>query len=258
MKQGWAAVLHEAMQNERDTSFIGGLPRIPEHMALPKCQVCGEPLTFFFQVDFPAGHIWAGKTLAMFACIHSAENHQDQVIPQFPKVPQLQDCDLPQGFLEENYQDIFRVLIFPTEEGVMRSDYQEQAIFRSIEWKPTKKKSKKIPILLAGEPMWLMHKEHPATYAGKYKMHLILQMAEDFDFEHLPSAPKEHEPDYFCSFEDSEALISGKLDPKEIKPKSKPRKTDDYTLFCSFNRIYLFGTDDLDDPKPFIIVQNNV
>lgn len=243
MKKGWAAVLNDHMQNDHYTSFIGGLPKIPEHITLPKCQVCGEPLTFFFQVDFPEGHIWKGKTLALFACIHIAENHDDyHTLPKSPQVGKLEGCDLSEGFLDENYQDIFRIFVFSTDEGVLRRDYEEQIIFRDIEWIPINKKDKKAPILLAGEPIWLMHKEHPATYAGIHKMHILLQVAEEFNFAHLNHAQKQREEDFFSS----------------TGEKTKARETNDYTLFYSFNRIYIFGADGSDNPKPFIIVQNKV
>lgn len=75
MKKGWAAELNRNIQNENYTSFIGGRPRIPDNTTLPKCHICGEPLVFFFQVDFPKSHLWEGKTLAMFACIHGADKN---------------------------------------------------------------------------------------------------------------------------------------------------------------------------------------
>src|SRR5262249_21710049 len=56
-----------------DTSFIGGIPRLPVGTPLPECLICGSELTFFFQVAFPAQHWWRGLSLAMFACTACAD-----------------------------------------------------------------------------------------------------------------------------------------------------------------------------------------
>ncbi len=74
MKQGWHSILRPGVQGY-NTSFIGGKPCLPSSVSLPVCKICGEPLTFFFQVAFPEGHIWAGKSLAFFFC-SSYQKHE--------------------------------------------------------------------------------------------------------------------------------------------------------------------------------------
>lgn len=58
----------EGEQSPADTTFIGGYPCLPAGMELPYCAFCGELQSFFFQVSFPADHIWADYSLAVFQC----------------------------------------------------------------------------------------------------------------------------------------------------------------------------------------------
>lgn len=154
MKQGWHSILRPGVQGS-STSFIGGKPCIPPSVPLPVCKICGEPLTFFFQVAFPEGHMWAGKSLAFFFCSAT------------------------------------------------------------------------------------YHKERPASYGGK-PMGLILQVAENFNFDKLPDAPPEMKKSY--------------LGNGGFKERTQPN----YTLFYEFNRVYLWGPEDPSDPVVYINVQNDI
>ena len=100
---------------------------------------------------------------------------------------------IPGGELDvEVYQTLFRAIVFDTLDGAVRKDYQERVVYQEIIWKPNKKKVKSVPIILGGEPIWIGYrnypKRQPASYQGK-PMDLILQIAENFNFEKLSDAP---------------------------------------------------------------------
>ena len=82
-------------------------------------------------------------------------------------------------------------------------------------------------------------KERPASYGGK-PMGLLLQVAENFNFEKLPDAPSEMERSYMGN------------------SRYKARGEPNYTLFFEFNRVYLWGPEDPSDPVVYINVQNDV
>ncbi len=241
MKRGWHSVLTKVRQEQDDSdSFIGGKPCIPLGVELPVCKICGEPLTFFFQVAFPKGHMWAGKSLAFFFC--SATYHKHQAKQWFP--PELVGADpLDAGALApERYQTLFKVIFFDTKNGVLREDYEEKVVYQRIDWKSGIRKNKSTPIVLSGEPIWMesFGKEYPAAYEGK-KMNLVLQVAQYFNFEKYPDAPPEMKKNY---------TVGG--DP------FRPRKENDYTLFCDFNRVFLWGTEEDESPVFGINVQSDI
>lgn len=244
MKQGWHSILRPGVQGS-STSFIGGKPCIPPSVPLPVCKICGEPLTFFFQVAFPEGHMWVGKSLAFFFC--SADYHKHKGKEQLPR-PVHADAndnfDIPAGELNpESYQSMFRAIAFDTSEGVLREDYQERVAYQEIEWESRRAKDKKTPILLGGEPIWTgikkYGKERPASYGGK-PMGLILQVAENFNFDKLPDAPPEMEEDFM-----GDERFVARVEPN-------------YTLFYEFNRVYLWGPEDPSDSVVYINVQNDI
>lgn len=240
MKQSWHSILQKNEQNE-STSFIGGKPRIPQSVTLPVCKICGAPLTFFFQAAFPAGHIWSGKSLAFFYCSSAYHKHRDK--EQFPPSVRASGKNnflIPPGAIEpQRYQTLFRAIVFDTSDGVLREDYPEKVAYQEIHWKASKKKDKQVPIILGGEPIWCKQgKEAPASYDGK-PMNLLLQIAENFNFDKLPSASPEMQEDFRTG-------------------KFIPRAEPNYTLFYDFNRIYLWGTTDPEDPAIYLSVQNNV
>lgn len=120
------------IQNEKDLSFIGGLPRLPLNIELPKCSLCNEQQTFIFQISFPDEHIWSGLSMAVFACTSCAK--EGYFIPEMLK-GQLKDINIPKGFLEK-YQCNFKTLVFKTEEATIRTDYREKVKFKK--WKVEK------------------------------------------------------------------------------------------------------------------------
>lgn len=225
MRRGWHCVLTKREQKDDDSSsFIGGKPCIPMDIPLPVCKICGEPLTFFFQIAFPKEHMWAGKSLAFFYCIRAYDKHNDA--QQFPKLigknPVVAD-----GVLEpDSYQTLFRAVYFDTEKGVVREDYKERVAYQRIDWVRIKKKDPYVPFTLAGEPVWMKYygSERPKIYEGE-KMELILQVAERFRFDKYPDAPSQMD---------------------ELEPY--PREEDNYTFFFDHNRVYLWATKERENP----------
>lgn len=245
MTQGWHSILlEEGPQNPEATSFIGGKPKLPINISLPVCKDCGTPLTFFFQVAFPEGHHWAGKSLALFYCIHQYNKHTRDKILILPDVDIEQDefHIINHSLAPERYQTQFRAIVFDTELGVMCESYVPQIVYREITWKPSKKKDKKVPIILGGEPIGRDRGKNgwfrPLSYDQK-PMDIILQVAEYFNFPKYPDAPPEMEEDVL---------------PLRLTPREKP----DYTLWCEFNRIYLWGPIDPSDPVVYIDLDNDI
>ena len=63
-------------QTADDRSFIGGVPLLPATQPLPSCSHCGATQTFYFQLEFPPSHVWAGHGLAMFFCTRCADEER--------------------------------------------------------------------------------------------------------------------------------------------------------------------------------------
>ena len=182
MKQGWHSILRPGVQGN-STSFIGGKPCLPPSIPLPVCKICGEPLTFFFQVAFPEGHIWAGKSLALFFCSATYHKHKaEEQLPHSVHADAKNDFDIPTGELAPNsYQTMFRAIVFDTADGVLREDYQERVAYQEIEWKSRRAKDKKTPIVLGGadlDEIWqgaaclLWWETYGAAFAGSGEFQL--------------------------------------------------------------------------------------
>ena len=114
MKQGWHSILRPGVQGH-STSFIGGKPCLPPSVSLPVCKICGEPLTFFFQVAFPEGHMWAGKSLEFFFCSSYQKHESGLWMPPEIHPTEMNLFAIPDGELDvEVYQTLFRAIVFDT------------------------------------------------------------------------------------------------------------------------------------------------
>ena len=190
MKSWKLAVIGDCVQTKEFDSFIGGKPKLPLDVDIPKCELCGKELTFMFQVAFPQGHAWAGKSMAVFYCVESW--HGDYCIPELPQ--QIAEADISEEFLS-NYERNFRVFVFDTSLGKMVDTYQEKVAFRAFQAIPEKQTKQEWDFVSGGRPIWVMGKsEKPHTIAGIEKPVLLLQVKEDCRFQILPTAPKEADP----------------------------------------------------------------
>ena len=231
MKNVWNCTLETIEQNPMHDSFIGGIPKLPLGTANPVCSLCGHEMSFMFQIAFPEGHFWAGKTLALFFCLDCPGG--EFCIPEMPQGESLYHVEIPEGFLD-SYQRNFKVLVFDTKDGMPCSDYSERVAFRKINLVSEEKNSKEAEFTVGGRPIWLMGRETPGNYASNQKLKLLFQIREDFKFPKLEEAAPQ--ADEFS--------------------KTKLSAYPWYDLFVR-NRIYFWGTDPKKDPKVYISVQTD-
>ncbi|SDM85174.1 hypothetical protein SAMN04488137_2241 [Fictibacillus solisalsi] len=228
MEKSYLLLEESGLQEKGDLTFIGGLPRMPASEPLPPCELCGEKLTFFFQVSFPVGHSWEGKTMAVFACTMCA--HEEYLIPEMLQ-DTLKGIDIPQGFLK-SYQKNFRIFLFETENGELRNDYEEKIKF--VRWRQSSAETPdETHAKIGGSPNWLLDDETPATYSTKVSMIFLMQLPQDMKFETVENAP-------------SQRVLN-----LEGKPSSSRHSY--YELFLA-NQIYFFGTKDM-EPLVYILTQ---
>lgn len=199
-------------------SFIGGKPRLPLSYDVPSCSLCGEKLTFFFQIAIPKGEAWEGNTVAVFACTKCVdENH---LIPAMLNTP-LQGAAIPEGFLRQ-YQHNFSFLVFPTDQGLLLQEYSELIRFAEIQIQ----EGDGIGSFgkLGGEPVWVLQDESPSTYGNvAVGMTFLLQVVPNFEYSTISGAAPQLELD-----------ITGRPAPSPLNY---------YQLFIG-NALYVFGTRD--------------
>ena len=190
MKTWKLETIGDCVQTKECNSFIGGKPKLPPDMDILKCELCGKKMAFMFQVAFPQGHAWAGKSMAVFYCVESW--HDRYCIPELPQ--HIVDADIPEQFLS-NYERNFRVLVFGTSLGKMVDAYQEKVVFQALQTVPEKQTKQEWDFVIGGRPIWIMRKsEEPNTIAGIEKPVLLLQVKEELHFSILPTASKQANP----------------------------------------------------------------
>ena len=230
MKSWKLEPLSDRRQTEEEDTFLGGKPKLPPDVSLPSCRLCGKELAFFFQVAFPQGHKWEGKSMAVFYCVE--EWHDRYCIPELPDGPSLNKVDVTADFLNQ-YQRNFRVLVFDTAKAVLVEGYQEKVAFRSMAITQEDKTDSGWDMVIEGRPVWIMGQaERPASVAGDKKPVLLLQVREDFKFPILPDAPREAAPFF----------------PTKVSPFLW------YSLFAR-DRIYFWGGQGQEGEKVYISVQ---
>lgn len=219
----------ERSQSANDDSFIGGVPKLPEGTALPRCTLCGAEESFFFQVALPAGSFWGGLSLAVFACTCCVD--ESHLIPQMLPGP-LKNVDIPEGFLD-SYRTNFRFLTFQTALAAPYMGYQERIKFKPFQLQriadPDASENK-----IGGTPNWLQDDEYPKSYGGVTPMHFLLQLLNGFRFEIIENAPRQ-----------IELGLDG-------SPQASPMNY--YQLFNG-NRIFLFATVGTPEPLVYAVTQ---
>ena len=232
MKNIWTGIIENIEQCSAHDSFIGGIPKLPAGTTVPVCTLCSHEMTFMFQIAFPEGHFWTGKTLALFYCL-DCFGHQF-CIPERPPGSSLLGVEIPEGFLD-HYQRNFKTIIFNTADGVELNSYHERVAFRNIKFVSEEKNRRDAEFTLGGRPIWIMRKnETPGTYASTRKLKLLFQIKEGFRF------PKR----------DDARPQANDFMPNKLSPFAW------YDLFVG-NRIYFWGTLDKDTPAVYISVQRS-
>lgn len=222
---------YSVVQSELNTSFCGGKPKLPMHVALPHCKICGNAMTFFFQVKFPDSHPWASDSCAVFSCMDCVD--RNYFIP--PMVSgQLRRASIPSGFLD-SYQQNFAVYVFSDDDAVVRNDYTKDTI-QFERWEIIASiGSSAEESFVGGKPIWLEEDETPEVYGETTKLCFLLQIAGRFEFPTAADSPGQ--------------LTLGR--------SGKPMRSQDnfYNLFIG-NQIYFFGTlNQTSDKKVYIITQ---
>lgn len=217
-------------QDPRNASFVGGRPVLPAEIPLPSCRLCGQPLTFFFQLEFPGDTPWGGRSLTVFA--NTACYHDGNLIPEF--VPgELHGVTIPKGFLSE-YQKAFRVFVFDFKQGILRSDYTPRIKHRRLKLTKAADSNRKVS-KIGGRPTWYLEDEAPASYAGR-AMGFLLQIVRPFPYDLEDACPGQMEVNFF--------------DENKIEPSGE--RVD--SLFVDAP-LYLFGTLDEGEPGVYIVPQ---
>lgn len=218
----------EQMQEPNISSFIGGYPKIPINISLPKCELCGSEQTFFFQVAFPDNHPWSSKAMALFSCTSCAK--KGYFIPEMLE-GQLSGADIPKDFIH-SYQRNFKLIVFESENGVIRNEYIQKIGYKEIKLQemddPDIYENK-----VGGNPSWLLEDEAPTTYNKTVQMFFIMQILENYRFDILQTAPGQATLGFGNEIEYSE--------------------NNYYELFLG-NNLYFFGTLH-GEPQVYIITQ---
>ena len=182
----------EEIQDSSVRSYVGGLPRLPQDLDLPRTAETGELMTFFFSIDLSFSSKWRGKTLSVFATTdHFDEN---DCIPQM-FANNIKGYDVPDGALDA-YQRQFRVFITSESDAVLRKDYQPRVrynVIRSGE-RPADK------AVLFGEqnvdPIWVLDDETPGTYDRKEGFEFLFQTRQHYRYSLVADAPRQMVLDY--------------------------------------------------------------
>jgi hypothetical protein len=207
-------------------SFIGGKPLLPPGTALPVCKLCNQPQTFMFQIAFPSGTDWSGKSVASFACMRCVD--ENFLIPEMLS-DHRQGRNIPTGFLT-SYERNFAFLVFPTNDAEIVEDYEEQVAFFALE---TTNDSPGDFGKIGGVPSWVLSDESPATYDSTIPMVFLLELKPGIQFNKAEGAPQQMELDLLGS--------------------DSPSPFEYYQLFLG-NAVYLFGTT-TGDPLVYAITQ---
>jgi hypothetical protein len=221
-------LIHDENQTGDESSFIGGLPALPIDFQIPRCKLCSSEQTFFFQLEFPAGHVWSGVSLAVFSCTSCAD--ENSLIPAMLAC-QLSGADIPLGFLD-SYQTNFRFLVFRRDSAQLVERYKERIAFKRIQLEAGDSHSEVGQV--GGTPTWILGNEFPNSYNSQTPMEFLLQLKSGLKFPILSSAKPQIELD-----------ISG-------RPQPSPEPF--YQLFLG-NELYLFGSVGLSTPLVYAITQ---
>ena len=210
-------------QTAEAVNFIGGRPKIPPDVELPRCRLCDAIQTFFFQVAFPERHLWAGESLAVFQCTSCYDGRY--LVPMTGPNFLLPGETVPDGVLETN-QVNFRLLTFPTDSGVVRESYAPKVQFVPLLLNSGRSEFK-TRSRIGGKPNWVNGDRGPGNYMGK-PLDFLMQWEEYFNFLTLPGTPPRAHPSrltnpllsvskYFDLFSGCELYFFGNLSGNRVR-----------------------------------------
>ncbi|MEM6430557.1 MAG: hypothetical protein AAF708_15055 [Deinococcota bacterium] len=200
-------------QTEQDMSFKGGIPNISDRFEVPCCSYCEMPMTFFFQVAFPKGHIWDKWVMAFFYCTsweHDKGRYEEYVDTIY--VPD--QIRFLNDFLA-TYQKNFRVYVFEQSETTNLQPQVPQLFeFERFEFEPVDASaSYEQTTKVGGIPDW---EWGDATHNDIYKnitymdggVDFLMKLERDCMFMRLPDAPLRHEYLYVDKYDINNPHVS--------------------------------------------------
>ena len=243
--RSWNCIIKEDEKQTSSTlSYIGGKPNLPLSLSIPKCTICGDEMTFMFQIAFPKEHFLNKKTMSVYFC--TLKDHDIYCIPEIPPPDvffdketdeYIDNIEVTKEFLEQ-YERNFKILVFDTDNAEIVESYEEKCIFKNIEFEMSEYTNPDIDFVIGGEPIWIMGEdinETPNSICEDTNIGLIMQIREDYIFDkHFDAHIQENEY---------------RVETNEEKLRRIP-----YMLFAS-DRIYFWGTKDKENLKVFISVQ---
>jgi hypothetical protein len=218
-------------QQPSDLHFIGGRPALPPEAELPRCALCGEQLTFFWQVALPTAHPWAGKAIALFACVSTP--HDEHLAPRLPG-------DRPKGVVVtadfmKAQQSNFRTLVFDVHAAVPRMDYEPRVRFLRLSERG--ERGARAVLRIADRPKWTHEDETPGMAESGEPFCFLVQLSGESVFPTLPTAPPQAQPSFIPS------KLIAMLDP-----------VPEYKLFVG-NDVFFFGTSVGSSPSVYAVAQ---
>jgi hypothetical protein len=177
--------LPNVSQEIEDDSFVGGIPKMPSSIPVPRCRLCNHVMTFFFQMKLPLKGAWEGKVLCFFLCTSCDDLHKG--LPGRPKTYNVESFSMPDGYLEDHELN-FKTVVFDADAVTsQRFDIEQRLAFQKITFEKLTK-WKKYPFdTIGGKPNW-RYNEMPEAYEG-HPFELLLQIVTEHRFPTIPGAP---------------------------------------------------------------------
>lgn len=213
-------------------SFVGGVPRFPEIIDIPKCALCGAEMAFFLQIQLPkesALRAWGGRTILLFSCVSCAD--EDYLIPGIFS-SEFGAGGVTPEFLND-YQINFK---FYVSKGVGVAPYSglPSVKFQPIEYIPCPDSAEMSKI--SGKPNWLMGDETPVFDEDGSKGTFLFQLLLD-------------EEEWFLRMD--RAKLQAELDLDGSVAFFENRA---YKLFLN-NRLFFFGGRDPHSRNIYVVSQ---
>jgi len=171
-------------------STLGGMPSLPADIARPRCRLCGELLTAFFQTEIPdglGGPFEPGSRLSVFAC----PTHDD--IPGHIYTDgklEPPPGQLPDRFWEDNDGHYAAFLVKPSAETISHpSDGRIMPVALALEV-VDEEPEPELEFKLGGAPAFLQDAVEYRCCCGA-PMALVCQLPPDLEIPIEPDAPRQ-------------------------------------------------------------------
>lgn len=210
--------ISRAKQTEDVTSFSGGSPLLPERFSWSMCGDCGQPLTFYFQISFPPGHPWHGRTMAVFFCVdritketaHPYPLSHDRSDSSFSREEHVAYLD---NAVVEDPPRNYRLLVFGADEPkALRREHPPRVKYQVIQLNSSERDPglrTKVGGACVGTDGWV--RDFGRRYRG-HDLVFLMQLGREYSFPRLADAPPQQMDPYDQSWvktEPSYLLFTG-------------------------------------------------